>query len=524
MEGLQIAHLLRQLSLPARNMGWAFLDETTAALNLSVAETGETLQLVFAYRPPSPALFLNHGRLPASSSEPHNGFQRALRLRLSGDLLRAEQLKYDRVVMFHFSGSDGFVAQAPARLLFELTGRNANVLLLEEGQGFEGKITLAAREITAQRNRYRTIRRGGTYTPPPPYSKLDPCSVAQEDLQALASVPLFAWKDKIDGLGVTLIAELARRADLPLHEPPQEHWSRAAEALASLCEQPTIQAMGAAREMALAERLELVRKALLPALQKRLTLVQNQLSDVTRAKESLSLAETERNQADLLMGYSYSVPEGADSVTLPAFDGLSEETIALQPQLNAVANAQKLYARARRREDVYQRLLQREPTLQRELQDARRDLEALHEADLPTLLAQLEKHTKKPEKVLPAARFLSPGGYEVLVGRNARENVQLTHRIGRSMDWWFHAQGYAGSHVLVRSGGKDLDLPDILFAARLAAVYSKARGSSQVAVDYTRIKHVWKSKGAAAGQVQYTGQKTVFVDGDMPESVPASEA
>lgn len=524
MEGLQIAHLLRELSLPARNMGWAFLDETTATLNLSVMDTGEMVQLVFAYRPPSPSLFLNRGRLPASSSEPHNGFQRALRLRLSGDLLGAEQLKYDRVAVFHFAGSDGFVAQAPARLLFELTGRNANVLLLEEGKGFEGKIILAAREITAQRNRYRTIRRGGQYTPPPPYVKLDPFSITEEDLQLLASVPLLVWKDRIDGLGSTLIAELARRADLPLHEPPAQNWRRVAQALASLREQPVVQTAGAAREVALAERLELARKTLLPALQKRLTLVHNQLSDVTRAEEGLALAKTERMHADLLMAYSYSVPEGADSVTLPAFDSLSEETIALQPQLNAVANAQKLYSRARRREDVYQRLLQREPALRHELETAQRDLEALYQADLPTLLAQLEKHTKKPEKIALAARFWSPGGHEILVGRNARENAQLTHRMGRSMDWWFHAQGYAGSHVLVRSGGKDLDLPDILFAARLAAAHSKARGSSQVAVDYTRIKHVWKPKGAAAGQVQYTGQKTVFVDGEIPESIPASEA
>ena len=63
----------------------------------------------------------------------------------------------------------------------------------------------------------------------------------------------------------------------------------------------------------------------------------------------------------------------------------------------------------------------------------------------------------------------------------------------------------------------DLDLPDILYAARLAAANSKARGSSNVPVDYTRIKHVWKPRGAPAGQVHYTDQKTVFVDGTLPE-------
>ena len=102
--------------------------------------------------------------------------------------------------------------------------------------------------------------------------------------------------------------------------------------------------------------------------------------------------------------------------------------------------------------------------------------------------------------------------------RNEPLRDALTHRIGKSLDWWFHAQGYPGSHVLVRSGGKDLELPDILYAAQLAAAHSKARGSGNVPVDYTRIKFVWRPRGAAAGQVHYSDQKTVFVDGELPRN------
>ena len=226
----------------------------------------------------------------------------------------------------------------------------------------------------------------------------------------------------------------------------------------------------------------------------------------------------DREEADLLMAYAHTVPTGASSVTLPAFDGSGERPVSLEPQLSAVQNAEKRYARARRREDVYLRLAEREDTLRAELAEAEARVQALDTADLPDLEALSARvQQERPEKSPYGTRFTTPSGLEALVGRNNKENATLTHRIGRSLDWWFHAQGYPGSHVLVRSGGRDLDLPDILYAARLAAANSKARGSSNVPVDYTRIKHVWKPRGAPAGQVHYTDQKTVFVDGTLPE-------
>ncbi len=181
-------------------------------------------------------------------------------------------------------------------------------------------------------------------------------------------------------------------------------------------------------------------------------------------------------------------------------------------------NAEKLYARARRREAVFDRLAEREPVLQAELADLDARLERLEAADLPELEAlERDLATQKTERSPYGARFVSPSGHEVLVGRNNKENAVLTHKLGRSMDWWFHAQGYPGSHVLVRAQGRELALPDILMAASLAAYHSRARGSGNVAVDYTRIKHVWRPRGAPAGQVHYTQQKTVFVDPALPE-------
>ncbi|MFT2720252.1 NFACT family protein [Deinococcus sp. A31D244] len=520
MEGLMLARVLRDLSpqLPLRTLGWVFPDETTAALLLEGAGLSRT-NLVLSYRPPQPVVFLSRERL---RGDPRSPFQRFLANRVRGDLLAAEQLKLDRVIALHFSGETGFVDQAPTRLLFEVTGRNANLLVLDAGEGFSGRVVMAAREITGSRNRFRTIRTGGPYTPPPPYEKLDPRTLNADQARELAGVPIGRWRERLDGLGPLLSAELARRADLSPDQPPGEHWPEALAAVQAVTLDPTVSEgvmEGGAREAARSEKAANLRKALREPLEKRVTLLRNQLADVTRAEAGLTDAAQDREEADLLMAYTHTVTPGASSVLLSAFDGSGERPVALEPNLSAVQNAEKRYTRARRREDVYLRLAEREGPLRAELTEAEdrvRDLDLAPLEQLSALAAQVQ--SEKPEKSPYGTRFVTPSGLEAIVGRNNKENATLTHRIGRSMDFWFHAQGYPGSHVLVRSGARELDLPDILFAARLAAANSKARGSSNVPVDYTRIKHVWKPRGAPAGQVHYTDQKTVFVDGTLPGS------
>ncbi|MFC3834651.1 MULTISPECIES: NFACT family protein [Deinococcus] len=522
MEGLMLARVLRDLApmLPARTLGWVFPDETTAALLLDGVGN-----LVLGYRPPQPVLFVSRERL---RGDPRSPFQRTLAARARGDLLRVEQLKLDRVVALHFAGESGFVDQAPTRLIFEVTGRNANVLLLEEGEGFGGRILMAAREVTGRRNRFRTIRSGGPYTPPPPYDKPDPRTLTDAQAQALASVPVERWRDHLDGLGPLLGAELVRRAGLEPGDVPGQAWPQVLDALRSVVADPSVSEgtmQGGARAAARSEKAAALRRALREPLDKRLTLLHNQLADVGRAERGLEDAHADRADADLLMAYAAQVPPGAASAELPAFDGSGLRVVALEPQLSAVQNAEKRYTRARRREDVYLRLAEREPGLRAELAEAERRAARLETATLDDLEAlEASLHDGRPEKSPFGIRAITPGGHEVLIGRNNKENATLTHRVGRSTDYWFHAQGYPGSHVLVRTGGRDLAPPDILYAAQLAAAHSRARGGGSVPVDYTRVKFVWRPRGAPAGQVHYTDQKTVWVDATIPPAAAGSPA
>jgi predicted ribosome quality control (RQC) complex YloA/Tae2 family protein len=521
MEGLFIAKILEELSagLPARNLGWAFPNETTASLLLeSTPASRGPFNVVLAYRAPAPALYVNRERLSGGANNP---FQRSLEARLKGDLLRAVQYKLDRVVLLEFAPSEGFVSTAGARLVFELTGRNANLILLE-GAGtdltgealFEGRIVTPAREITGERNRYRTVRTNGTYRLPPPYTKLDPRRSSDAELRAaLEGKPVSKWGAVVDGLGPTLLGELEGRADAS---------GDAIAALKDLARNPSLSVGDTLSEQARArssrERVETMRRALREPLEKRAKLLHKQLEDLERAQEGVLDAIQWREWADTLLAFRAQVPDGTSSVNLPNLYGAGEVVIPLEPDLDAAENANRLYSKAKRREDVHEKLEARAPELraqQAQVAELLRDLETADEAKLEALLAQQTGETDAPPPV--GIRYRTRGGYDVLVGRNNKENEFLTFRVAQSLDLWFHVQGYPGSHVVLRAQNKEVPFSDILEAAAIAAWHSKARGSTSVAVDYMPRKSVWKPRGVKAGGVYFTGQKTAIVEPGVPE-------
>jgi predicted ribosome quality control (RQC) complex YloA/Tae2 family protein len=521
MEGLFIAKILEELEvlLPARNLGWVFPNETTAALLLEpVAKNAKPFNLVFAYRPPTPALYLNRDKLEGSAV---NAFGRALDGRVKGTLERVSQLKLDRVVMLEFADAPGFVALPAVRVLFELTGRNTNMLMLEPGTGFEGRILAVAREITGDRNRFRQIRTGGKYTAPPPYEKLDPRTASDAELrEKLSGKPISSWAKQLDGLGPSLAQELEYRAE----KFEGAEFERGLMALRALTANPSLssdqslsdQARGRANE----DRLTALRKALREPLEKRAKLLEKQLEDVNRAREALLEGWQAREWADTLLAFVRDVPTGISSVTLPNLYGAGEVQIPLEPTLDAAQNANKLYARARRREEVFAKLEEREPALlqtQREVLELLATLETANISKLEQLLESDSENRQAPPAV--GMRFHTKNGFEVLVGRNDKENDVLTHKLAKSVDVWMHVQGYPGSHVIVRAKNREVPFTDILEAASIAAHFSKAKGSTNVPVDYTLAKSVWRPKGARAGAVYFSHQKTVFVEPGLPGRV-----
>ncbi len=511
MEGLLIHALLRGFKeeLPAQFLGLAFPDEASLALLLK-GRSGRIFNLVLRYRPPSPSLALEEGRV---EGEAKNALQRFLEARLKGRLLEAEQLKLDRVVFLRFSGERGFVDTPPATLVLEATGRNANLLLLDE----KGQILAVDRPIGREVNRYRELRPGLPYTPPPPYEKLDPRALeGPEALRPLLGRPLKEVGRFVDGIGKELTQELARRLG-QTPEPPlkEEGLSRLHRALKALVEDPGLRTelTEELRQRWAEEEKEALRKPLLEALRRERKTLLARLGDYREALERAKEAEELRGMADLLLAYLHRVPKGAETVELPGFDG-KPVTIPLDPNLTPQANAQKLYERAKKLEALAQRARELIPKTEARLKALEEEIQKVEGAGLEELFALLKKPREK--KPLPGLRYETPGGFTVLVGRNAKEN-ELLLRLAGPEDLWFHAQGAPGSHVILKTEGKNPSLEDLLFAASLAAYHSKLRGEKNAPVDYTRRKWVHKPRKAPPGQVLYTGAKTLFVEGKLPK-------
>jgi predicted ribosome quality control (RQC) complex YloA/Tae2 family protein len=241
-------------------------------------------------------------------------------------------------------------------------------------------------------------------------------------------------------------------------------------------------------------------------------------------------ADQQRQQADLLMAHLHEWEPGMKSISLSDFDTGKPVTIPLNPEKNAVQNAQALYKR-------HQKLKRARNAVEPLLKDVQEEIQYLEQVeaslnqldtyatpkDLQTLqeireeligqryLDAPEQRSRDVSNVSEPHRYRTPSGFELLVGRNNRQNDQLTFRTAGDYDLWFHTQEIAGSHVLMRlQAGTVPDEADLQFAADLAAHYSQARQSDQVPVVYTEPKHVYKPKGAKPGMAIYKQERILW--------------
>ncbi|MFR3034826.1 MAG: NFACT family protein, partial [Blautia hydrogenotrophica] len=219
---------------------------------------------------------------------------------------------------------------------------------------------------------------------------------------------------------------------------------------------------------------------------------------------------------ELINTYGYGLEDGCKSFQALNYYTNEEIAVPLDPSLSPQANAKKYfekYAKLKRTEDALTTQIAETKEEIQHLESISASLDiALNESDLVQIKEELtqygyiKKHSigkKKTSVKSKPFHYLSSDGYHIYVGKNNYQNDELTFKFATGNDWWFHAKGTAGSHVIVKSS--DEELPDRVFeeAGSLAAYYSKGRTAPKVEIDYIQKKHVKKPNGSKPGFVVY---------------------
>lgn len=230
---------------------------------------------------------------------------------------------------------------------------------------------------------------------------------------------------------------------------------------------------------------------------------------------------------ELIHTYGYGLAEGAKELEALNYYTNEMVKIPLDPTLDTKTNAQKYF-------DKYNKLKRTYEALTDLIEETRSEIEhlesiatsldiALTEDDLVQIKEELmefgyikRKRTDKKAKIKSKPfHYLSSDGYHIYVGKNNYQNEELTFKFATGNDWWFHAKGMPGSHVIVKSNNEEL--PDRVFeeAGKLAAYYSKGRDNDKVEIDYLQKKNVKKPSGGAPGFVVYYTNYSLTIDSDI---------
>ncbi len=449
-------------------------------------------------------------------------------------------------------------------LYVEIMGKYSNVILTDANQ----QIITVAHQVTANQSRVRTVETGQPYQLPPSLTGIAPSLSESRDCwqERISLIPGQIdkqWIKLYRGLSPVTVRSLLERANL---QPEQEitslsetdwqnlfsvwqDWLKILDkgdfyptwtetgytVLNTNIHQPFIHIQTLIneyyRDRQSQENFGQLRHQLLQKIRSLLTkLTQKAQTFQTRLQQS-DQADDYRQQADLLMAHLQEWEAGMNEMILPDFETDEPIKITLQPDKTIIQNAQWLYKqqqKLKRARHAVGPLLAEVLTEMVYLEQVEESLNQIENYQTPDDLLALEeirdelidqnyleiKHTSRnrhsSETFQPHIQQ-SPSGFEIWIGRNNRQNDQLTFRVAGDYDLWFHSQEIAGSHVLLRlTPGAMAEENDLQCAANWAAYYSRAKQSDQVPVVYTKPKHVYKPKGAKPGMVVYKQEKILW--------------
>lgn len=516
-----------------------------------------------------PFVYLTEQNKPSPLTAPN--FCMVLRKHIAnGRITRIYQPQMERIIYFEVEHLDEMGDLCTKTLIVELMGKHSNIIFCNQN----GMIIDSIKRVSAMMSSVREVLPGREYCiPATQEEKFNPLEVSEAtflDIVMKKPLPIMkALYSSLTGFSPLLASELCYRAsidgDMPtdsLNEDGKKHlynhFSWLMEDVKNAAYQPNIvyngkepvdfscvslslyadycaqdfDSISAVLEQYYANKNQFtrirqksvdLRKIVSTALErnrKKYQLQEKQLKD-TEKREKYKI------YGELIHTYGYGLEEGAKKLEALNYYTNEMVTIPLDDQLSAMDNAKKYFEKYNKQKRTFEALT----TL---IEETKAEIAHLGSISASMNIAQTEddlvqikeeliefgyikrKKTDKKAKIKSKPfHYRSSDGYDMFVGKNNYQNDELTFKVATGNDWWFHAKGMPGSHVIVKANNEDL--PDRTFeeAGMLAAYYSNGRDAEKVEIDYLQKKNIKKPNGAAPGFVVYYTNYSLTIAPDI---------
>ncbi len=464
-------------------------------------------------------------------------FIMVLRKYLQGAVIESiEQVENDRIVELTVSNKNEIGDHIRATLIIEIMGKHSNILLVDKSSH---KILEVIKHVGFSQNSYRTLLPGSSYIAPPGTESLNPFTVKDEKLfeilqtQELTSKNLQnlfqgLGRDTANELESLLVRDKLSTFRLFFGQETKPYLTETSfscvpfanhvgEPFANLSELlDTYYKDKAERDRVKQQASELIRR-----VENELQKNRHKLKKQEKELLATDNAEEFRQKGELLTTFLHQVPNDQDQVTLDNYYTNQPITIALDKALTPSQNAQRYFKR-------YQKLKEAVKYLTELIEETKATILYLESVETVLNQAGLEEIAEIREELIqtgfirrrqrekiqkrkkPEQYLASDGKTIIYVGRNNLQNEELTFKMARKEELWFHAKDIPGSHVVI-SGNLNPSDEVKTDAAELAAYFSKGRLSNLVQVDMIEVKKLNKPTGGKPGFVTYIGQKTLRV-------------
>ncbi|WP_418474910.1 Rqc2 family fibronectin-binding protein [Frisingicoccus sp.] len=543
----------------------------TDALVLTIKNNRHNYRLLLSASPSLPLAYITEDSGTNPMVAPN--FCMLLRKHISGGRIAAiTQPDMERILKFEIEHLNELGDLCTKFLIVELMGKHSNIIFCQP----DGTIIDSIKHISLNVSSVREVLPGRSYFVPNTMHKLNPLTVDSETfMHTVLSKPLSTAKalyTSLTGLSPLISEEICHRASIDssmstsglsdaeklhlfgtfrrLMEDIEDH--RFTPEIAYRGKKPVeFSAIGlSCYSDCRIQKFETISDVLRTyyAEKNAATRIRQKSHDLrhvvgtaldrTRKKYDLQikqLKDTEKREkykiyGEMINTYGYGLDEGAKSLSCINYYTDKEIVVPLDPQLTPQENSKKYFERYGKLKRTFEALTTLTEETHEELEHLDSVSTALDLAQTEGDLAQIKeeliqsgyikrhtggKNAKKQKLASPPLHYLSSDGYHMYVGKNNLQNEELTFKFASGGDWWFHAKGIPGSHVIVKSTGDEL--PDRTFeeAARLAAYYSKNRNSEKVEIDYIQRKHVKKPNAGKPGFVIYHTNYSMMIEPDI---------